>query len=76
MNRIGIYAGDILVADRFIKTKHGDTVMAVVDCSFTVKTLALKSRVRLSGRQRRYYVSRIRTRHMQGVLKRMVYPFR
>ncbi|RAU19924.1 UV protection and mutation protein [Nitrincola tibetensis] len=54
MNGIGIYAGDILVVDRSIKPKHGDTVVAAVDGAFTVKTLALKPRVRLLPQNRQY----------------------
>jgi len=54
MNGIGIYAGDILVVDRSIKAKHGDTVVAAVDGSFTVKTLALKPRIRLLPQNRQY----------------------
>ena len=41
MNGIGIYAGNILVVDRSLKPKHGDTVVATVDGAFTVKTLSL-----------------------------------
>ena len=54
MSGIGIYAGDILVVDRSLKPKHGDTVVAAVDGAFTVKTLALKPRVRLLPQNRQY----------------------
>ena len=54
MKGIGIYAGDILVVDRSLKPKHGDTVVASVDGAFTVKTLALKPRVRLLPQNRQY----------------------
>ncbi|KAA0876473.1 translesion error-prone DNA polymerase V autoproteolytic subunit [Nitrincola tapanii] len=54
MNGIGIFAGDILVVDRSIKAKHGDTVVAAVDGAFTVKTLALKPKVQLLPQNRRY----------------------
>ena len=54
MKDIGIYSGDILVVDRSLKPKHGDTVIAAVDGAFTVKTLCLKPRVRLLPQNRMY----------------------
>ena len=54
MTGIGIYAGDILIVDRSLKAKHGDTVIAAVDGAFTVKTLSLKPRVRLLPQNRQY----------------------
>ena len=54
MKDIGIYSGDILVVDRSLTAKHGDTVIAAVDGAFTVKTLCLKPRVRLLPQNRQY----------------------
>lgn len=54
MTGIGIYPGDILIVDRSLKAKHGDTVVAAVDGNFTVKTLALKPRIRLLPQNRQY----------------------
>ena len=54
MKDIGIYAGDILIVDRSLKAKHGDTVIAAVDGAFTVKTLSLKPRIRLLPQNRQY----------------------
>lgn len=39
----GIYGGDLLLVDRAIEPRHGDTVIAVVDGELLVKTLQIQT---------------------------------
>lgn len=54
MEGVGIFANDILVVDRSLEARHGDTVIATVDGEFTVKELQLRPRVRLVAHNPRY----------------------
>lgn len=54
MIEAGILEGDILIVDKSIKAKHGDTVVANVDDCFTVKVLALKPQLKLVARNPDY----------------------
>ena len=47
MKDAGILDGDLLVVDRSITARHGDTVIACVDGEFTVKKLQLTPNVAL-----------------------------
>lgn len=47
MKDAGIFDGDLLVVDRSITARHGDTVIACVDGEFTVKRLQLTPNVAL-----------------------------
>ena len=47
MKNAGILDGDLLVVDRSITARHGDTVVACVDGEFTVKILQLTPNIAL-----------------------------
>ena len=54
MIEAGILEGDILIVDKSVKAQHGDTVVANVDDSFTVKVLAVKPQLKLIARNPDY----------------------
>lgn len=47
MKGVGIIDGDLLVVDRSITARHGDTVIACVDGEFTVKRLQITPNIAL-----------------------------
>ena len=47
MKDAGILDGDLLVVDRSVSARHGDTVIACVDGEFTVKILQLTPNIAL-----------------------------
>lgn len=54
MIEAGILDQDLLVVDRSITPKHGDTVVAELEGAFTVKVLAMKPSLRLIARNPQY----------------------
>jgi DNA polymerase V len=56
----GIHSGDILIADRAIKPRHGHVVVAVIDGEFTVKRLYQKNgEIRLLAENPNYLPLRV-----------------
>lgn len=49
-----MFPGDILVVDRSLERRHGDTVIAAINGELTVKTLEFRPRLRLVPRNQRY----------------------
>ncbi len=54
MIEVGIYSNDILVVDRSLQAKQGDTVIASLNGELTVKELELSPKVRLVPRNKAY----------------------
>ena len=54
MVEAGIYSGDVLVVDRSLTAKHGDTVIACIHGELTVKVLELKPNVLLRPKNKAY----------------------
>ncbi len=54
MVEAGIYAGDVLVADKSLNARHGDVVITYIDGEMTVKILELKPDVVLRPKNKAY----------------------
>ncbi|MEH6580123.1 MAG: translesion error-prone DNA polymerase V autoproteolytic subunit [Amphritea sp.] len=75
----GIFSGDILVVDRALKARHGDTVIACVDGEFTVKQLHTSPAVQLVPMNSAYSaieISEDSTLELFGVVTTVIHHLR
>ncbi len=78
MSGIGLYDGDILIADKSREPKHDDVIVAVVNGEFTVRRLSIKGkRIELKAENSKFATIKIADESelkIWGVVTNVVHP--